>query len=118
MVGVVDDVTVVAGLVHHVDTRTDTQLVRLCGAGGDERFVLVHHVRGIPGVGENIQDQVEAGEVSFLDAVLVSDAMVEPILSAIRHAGRFSDPGTGIALVLPVDQVAGMESQTLRKERE
>ena len=49
---------------------------------------------------------------------LVSDAMVEPILSAIRHAGRFSEPGTGIARVLPVDQVAGKESQTLRKKRE
>ncbi len=42
---------------------------------------------------------------------LVSEAMVEPILSAIKEAGRFSEPGTGIALVLPVEQTAGMESQ-------
>ncbi len=49
---------------------------------------------------------------------LVSDAMVEPILSAIREAGRFSEPGTGIALVLPVEQVVGMESQTSLKKRE
>ena len=47
---------------------------------------------------------------------LVSDAMVAPILSAIKKAGRFSEPGTGIALVLPVEQVAGMESQTLLKK--
>ncbi|MDX2451292.1 P-II family nitrogen regulator [Desulfosarcina sp.] len=47
---------------------------------------------------------------------LVSDAMVEPILSAIREAGRFSEPGTGIALVLPVEQVVGMESQTSLKK--
>ncbi|MBC8417122.1 MAG: hypothetical protein ISR62_04260 [Desulfobacteraceae bacterium] len=26
---------------------------------------------------------------------LVSDTMVEPILSAIKEAGRFSKPGTG-----------------------
>lgn len=47
---------------------------------------------------------------------LVSDAMVEPIHTAIREAGRFSEPGTGIAMVLPVEQVAGMESQTSRNK--
>ena len=30
---------------------------------------------------------------------LVSDTMVEPVLSAIKEAGRFSEPGTGIAMV-------------------
>jgi len=48
--------------------------------------------------------------------ILVSDVMVAPILSAIKEAGRFSEPGTGIALVLPVEQVAGMESQTSLKK--
>lgn len=42
---------------------------------------------------------------------LVSDALVEPILYAIKKAGRFSEPGTGIAMVLPVEQTIGMESQ-------
>ncbi len=46
--------------------------------------------------------------------VLVNEAMVEPILSAIKEAGRFSEPGTGIAMVLPVEQTAGMESQMSR----
>ncbi|MFC1883308.1 P-II family nitrogen regulator [Thermodesulfobacteriota bacterium] len=45
---------------------------------------------------------------------LVSDTMVEPILSAIKEAGQFTEPGTGIALVLPVEQTAGMESQMSR----
>jgi nitrogen regulatory protein PII len=49
--------------------------------------------------------------------ILVSEAMVEPILSAIKEAGRFSQPGTGIAMVLPVEQTAGMESQMARKRR-
>ena len=31
--------------------------------------------------------------------ILVNDAMVEPILSTIKEAGRFSEPGTGIAVV-------------------
>ena len=45
---------------------------------------------------------------------LVNDAIVEPLLTAIEEAGRFSEPGTGIAMVLPVEQTAGMESQTAR----
>lgn len=42
---------------------------------------------------------------------LVDDEMVEPVLSAIKEAGRFSEPGTGIAFVLAVEQTAGFESQ-------
>ena len=48
---------------------------------------------------------------------LASEAMVEPILTAIRDAGRFSEPGTGIAMVLHVEQVAGMESQNSLKKK-
>ena len=47
---------------------------------------------------------------------LTEDAIVEPILSAIEVAGRFSEPGTGIAMVLPVDRTAGMQSQISRKK--
>ncbi len=42
---------------------------------------------------------------------LVDGEMVEPVLSAIKEAGRFSEPGTGIAFVLAVEQIAGFESQ-------
>ncbi|MGB5985143.1 MAG: P-II family nitrogen regulator [Desulfobacterales bacterium] len=45
---------------------------------------------------------------------LVSERIVAQILSAIQEAGRFSEPGTGIAMVLPVEQTAGMESQLSR----
>ena len=41
--------------------------------------------------------------------------MVDPILSVIKEAGRFSEPGTGIAMVIPVEQIAGMESQMSKK---
>lgn len=44
--------------------------------------------------------------------ILSPEAGVEAIVDAIRKAGRFHQPGTGIAFVLPVDAVAGMESQT------
>jgi nitrogen regulatory protein PII len=45
---------------------------------------------------------------------LVDNEMVEPVLSAIKEAGRFSEPGTGIAFVLAVEQTAGFESQMSR----
>jgi len=41
----------------------------------------------------------------------VDSELVEPVLSAIKEAGRFSEPGTGIAFVLAVELTAGFESQ-------
>jgi len=48
---------------------------------------------------------------------LVDSEMVEPILSAIKEAGRLSEPGTGIAFVFPVEQTVGFESQLLKPQR-
>jgi nitrogen regulatory protein P-II 1 len=45
---------------------------------------------------------------------LVGSELVAPVLSAIKKAGRFSEPGTGIAFVLAVEQTAGFESQTAK----
>jgi nitrogen regulatory protein PII len=45
---------------------------------------------------------------------LVDSELVEPVLSAIKEVGRFSEPGTGIAFVLAVEQTAGFESQTAK----
>ena len=42
---------------------------------------------------------------------VVNETIVDAILSAIKEAGRFSEPGTGIAMVLPIEQTVGMESQ-------
>lgn len=42
---------------------------------------------------------------------LVNQASLNPVIDAIREAGRFHEPGTGIAFVLPVEAVAGLESQ-------
>lgn len=42
---------------------------------------------------------------------LVSEELVDPVLSAIREAGRFHEPGTGIAFVLSVESAIGFESQ-------
>lgn len=42
---------------------------------------------------------------------LVEEHCVEKILSAIQKSGQFHKPGTGIAFVLPVEHVVGLESQ-------
>ena len=48
---------------------------------------------------------------------LVDSEMVEPILSAIKEAGRLSEPGTGIAFVFAVEQTAGFESQLSKPQQ-
>ncbi len=42
---------------------------------------------------------------------LLEEHLVEPVLECIGRVGEFSKPGTGIAFVLPVEQVVGLESQ-------
>jgi nitrogen regulatory protein PII len=43
--------------------------------------------------------------------ILVNENRVAPVLSAIRDAGHFYEPGTGIAFVLAVESAIGFESQ-------
>lgn len=42
---------------------------------------------------------------------LLEETLAEKILQTIGEAGQFDKPGTGIAFVLPVDRVIGLESQ-------
>jgi nitrogen regulatory protein PII len=42
---------------------------------------------------------------------LLEEHLVQPILETIGRVGEFEKPGTGIAFVLPVDQVIGLEGQ-------
>ena len=43
--------------------------------------------------------------------LLVEEHRVLSILDVIQEAGEFHKPGTGIAFVLPVEHVVGLESQ-------
>ncbi len=43
--------------------------------------------------------------------LLVEEHLVINILNAIKEAGEFHKPGTGIAFAVPVEHVAGLESQ-------
>jgi len=49
---------------------------------------------------------------------LLEEHLVEAVMKGIYEAGHFEKPGTGIAFVLPVDQVAGLESQIERFKEE
>ena len=42
---------------------------------------------------------------------ILEEHIVKPVLKAIEVAGEFDKPGTGIAFVLPVENVIGLESQ-------
>ncbi len=42
---------------------------------------------------------------------LVEEHVVEKFMKVISKAGKFEEPGTGIAIVLPIEHVAGLESQ-------
>ena len=43
--------------------------------------------------------------------LLVEEHLIKKILETIQKAGEFHKPGTGIAFVVPVDHVVGLESQ-------
>ena len=50
--------------------------------------------------------------------LLIEEHIVPPVLEAIGEAGEFHKPGTGIAFVMPTEQVIGLESQAdLIKEK-
>ncbi|MEN8263687.1 MAG: P-II family nitrogen regulator [Nitrospirota bacterium] len=49
---------------------------------------------------------------------LIEEHVVNTILDAIKTAGEFHKPGTGIAFVLPVEHVTGLESQMERFKEE
>lgn len=42
---------------------------------------------------------------------LLEESLVAKVLETIGRVGQFDKPGTGIAFVVPVDQVIGLESQ-------
>ena len=50
--------------------------------------------------------------------LLVEEHLVINILNAIKEAGEFHKPGTGIAFAVPVEHVVGLESQMEKFEEE
>lgn len=50
--------------------------------------------------------------------LLVEEHLVGKILDNIKKEGKFHKPGTGIAFVVPVEHVVGLESQIERFKEE
>ena len=63
----------------------------------------IHEAKSFFGL--SIEDQTD------IIVFLVEEHTVENLLKVIQLAGKFDKPGTGIALVLPVEHIAGLESQ-------
>ena len=63
----------------------------------------IHEAKSFFGL--SIEDQTD------IVVFLVEEHVVEGLLETIRKAGKFDEPSTGIAFVLPVEHVVGLESQ-------
>ena len=70
----------------------------------------------IPGRGTGIHEAKSFFGLTIEDHTeiilfLVEEHVVEKFMKVITKAGEFNLPGTGIAFVLPVEHIAGLESQ-------
>ncbi len=70
----------------------------------------------IPGRGTGIKEAKTFFGLSLeaqtdIVLLLVEEHLIDKILNAIKKAGEFDKPGTGIAFVIPVEHVVGLESQ-------
>ncbi len=63
----------------------------------------IHEAKSFFGL--TIEDQTE------IILFLVEEHVVEEFMKVISKAGEFNLPGTGIAFVIPVEHIAGLESQ-------
>jgi nitrogen regulatory protein PII len=90
---------------HKTDAIVDA--AKAAGATGatiiPSRGTGIHEAKTFFGL--TLEDQTDI--VIFL----LEEHIAKDVLAAIRIAGEFDKPGTGIAFVLPVEEVLGLESQ-------
>jgi nitrogen regulatory protein PII len=74
----------------------------------------------IPGRGTGMHDartflgltlEAQTDVVFFLTEV----ELVDPVMGAIEKAGRLDEHGTGVVFVLPVERVAGIKEEIVRR---
>jgi nitrogen regulatory protein P-II 1 len=63
----------------------------------------IHEAKSFFGL--SIEDQTD------IIVFLVEEHVVENLMQVIQLAGKFDDPGTGIAFVIPIEHIAGLKSQ-------
>ncbi|MBS3993335.1 MAG: P-II family nitrogen regulator [Bacteroidetes bacterium] len=88
-------------------TDTVVDAMKKAGATGatiiPARGTGIHEAKSFFGL--TIEDQTE------IIVFLVEEHVVEKFMEVIEKAGEFHKPGTGIAFVMPLEHVAGLESQ-------
>jgi nitrogen regulatory protein PII len=47
---------------------------------------------------------------------LAEDELVQPVMAAIHKAGSLDEHGTGVVFVVPVEQVAGIKDEIVRRQ--
>jgi nitrogen regulatory protein PII len=81
--------------------------MKVAGATGativPARGTGIHEAKSFFGL--SIEDQTD------IIIFLVEEHVVETLMEVIQKAGKFHEPGTGIAFVLPIDHIAGLQSQ-------
>jgi len=88
---------------------TDTVVDAMKEAGATGATIIpargtgIHEAKSFFGL--SIEDKTD------IIVFLVEEHVVENLMKVIRLAGKFDKPGTGIAFVLPVEHIAGLESQ-------
>jgi nitrogen regulatory protein P-II 1 len=96
--------------------ETDNVIDAAKAAGGTGATVIpargtgIHEAKSFFGLSLEVQTDVIL--------LLVEERLVEPVLEAIDRSGRLKEPGGGIAFVLDVNQVVGLESQIKHFENE
>ena len=85
-------------------------------AGGTGATIIPSHGTGIHEAKTFFGLTLDAETDTVL--FLLEEHLVDAALKAISQAGRFHKPGTGIAFVLPVEQVVGLESQIEHFQKE
>lgn len=63
----------------------------------------IHEAKSFFGL--HIEEQTE------IIIFLVEEHIVENLMKVLVKAGKFKKPGTGIAFVLPIEHIVGLESQ-------
>ena len=88
---------------------TDAVVNAMKGAGATGATIIpargtgIHEAKSFFGL--SIEDQTD------IIVFLVEEHVVENLMKVIQLAGKFSEPGTGIAFVIPIEHIAGLESQ-------
>jgi nitrogen regulatory protein P-II 1 len=99
-------------------TETDRIVDAAKASGGTGATIIPAHGTGIHEAKTFFGLTLEAQTDVVL--FLLEEKLVEPVLDAIHKAGRFEEPGTGIAFVVDVESAVGLESQIehFRKQAE